>query len=58
VTFNDSNATAATFPRVFHDVDAELYGVVGKQFVRHALLRTFAEAMTVDERAVAAFCVL
>ena len=55
---NSSNAAVATFPRVFHDIDAKLYSVVRKQFVWHALLRTFAKAMTVNESAVAAFCVL
>ena len=58
MTNKSSNVTAATFARVFHHVDAELHSVAGEQFIRHALLRTFTEAMTVDESAVAAFSVL
>jgi len=56
--FQRYNKTVVTFPWVFHDVHAELYSIVGKQFIWHALFRAFAKAMTVDESTIATLSVL
>ena len=43
---------------VFHDVDPELYDIAGVDLVRLTLLGALAQALVVDEGAVAALGVL